>query len=138
VIPARILADWDFNRYKACDAACKKIIALKEKPLLDVDEKLYDRVTRLKKIREFRLQASQMAPYIYTCPQSEYLVGLWRERIHLLQNDDKYSLTDLIDIKQGRLVAFVHTVLQKTFEHIRQCQVPNSPRPPLPLLACFA
>jgi len=29
VIPARILADWDFNRYKACDAACKKIIGAK-------------------------------------------------------------------------------------------------------------
>lgn len=67
-----------------------------------------------------------MKKYITSCKTAVEANLTWqlRDRLHFLENDDRYSLQDLIDLKAGNLLTDIQPAVQSFVKHItKDCQV---------------
>lgn len=86
--------------------------------LKEINPLLFNFVEELVEIRKLRQDILLMKPYFITCKEAmeARLLLQLQDRQHFVENDDMYSLQDLIDISTGRLscsLTEIHTTFAK-------------------------
>uniref|UniRef100_A0A8C7HCN4 Differentially expressed in FDCP 8 homolog n=1 Tax=Oncorhynchus kisutch TaxID=8019 RepID=A0A8C7HCN4_ONCKI len=102
VIPARVIHNWEFEPRKVCRSSMRYLALMIPRPVLklrEVNPLLFNFVEELVEIRVVG-----------------ELAQLLHDRQHFVENNDMYSLQDLIDISSGRLscsLTEIHTTFAK-------------------------
>ncbi|XP_041077885.1 differentially expressed in FDCP 8 homolog isoform X3 [Polyodon spathula] len=124
VIPARVIHNWEFESRKVCRSSMRYLSLMMSRPVLklkEINPLLFNFVEELVEIRKLRQDILLMKPYFITCKEAmeARLLLQLQERQHFVENDEMYSLQDLIDISNGRLSASL-TEIHTTFaKHIK-------------------
>ncbi|XP_072374138.1 differentially expressed in FDCP 8 homolog isoform X2 [Scyliorhinus torazame] len=121
VIPARVIHNWDFETHKVCRYSMRYLALMISRPVLKlrvINPLLFNYVEELVEIRKLRQDILLMKPYFITCKEAmeARLLLQLQDRQHFVENDEMYSLQDLIDIATGRLsctLTEVHTIFAK-------------------------
>ncbi|EFO20710.2 Def8 protein [Loa loa] len=122
-IPARIIHNWDFSKYKVCRASKQLLVIIERRPLfsiLKLNPGLVNYVDQLAKINKLRRNILLMKCYFVCCKvaRKQRILQNLRHRQHFVENSDMYSLKDLVDLYQGRLLPDVERIIQIYTEHI--------------------
>ncbi|XP_043351362.1 differentially expressed in FDCP 8 homolog isoform X3 [Dermochelys coriacea] len=121
IIPARVIHNWDFEPRKVSRCSMRYLALMVSRPVLklrEINPLLFNYVEELVEIRKLRQDILLMKPYFITCKEameSRLLLQL-QDRQHFVENDDMYSIQDLVDIQAGRLscsLAEIHTLFAK-------------------------
>ncbi|XP_066541033.1 differentially expressed in FDCP 8 homolog isoform X3 [Hoplias malabaricus] len=121
IIPARVIHNWEFEPKKVCRSSMRYLALMISRPVLklkEINPLLFNFVEELVEIRKLRQDILLMKPYFITCKEAmeaRLLLHL-QDRQHFVENDDMYSLQDLIDISSGRLscsLTEIHTTFAK-------------------------
>uniref|UniRef100_A0A3P9C392 Differentially expressed in FDCP 8 homolog n=1 Tax=Maylandia zebra TaxID=106582 RepID=A0A3P9C392_9CICH len=121
VIPARVIHNWEFESRKVCRSSMRYLALMMSRPVLrlkEINPLLFNFVEELVEIRKLRQDILLMKPYFITCKEAmeARLLLQLQDRQHFVENDDMYSLQDLIDISTGRLscsLTEIHTTFAK-------------------------
>ncbi|XP_078066827.1 differentially expressed in FDCP 8 homolog isoform X1 [Mustelus asterias] len=121
VIPARVIHNWDFETHKVCRYSMRYLTLMISRPVLKlraINPLLFNYVEELVEIRKLRQDILLMKPYFITCKEAmeARLLLQLQDRQHFVENDEMYSLQDLIDIATGRLsctLTEIHTIFAK-------------------------
>ncbi|KAF7699368.1 differentially expressed in FDCP 8 homolog isoform X1 [Silurus meridionalis] len=121
IIPARVIHNWEFEPKKVCRSSMRYLTLMISRPVLklkEINPLLFNFVEELVEIRKLRQDILLMKPYFITCKEAmeARLLLQLQERQHFVENDDMYSLQDLIDIFNGRLscsLTEIHTTFAK-------------------------
>ncbi|XP_029577196.1 differentially expressed in FDCP 8 isoform X3 [Salmo trutta] len=121
VIPARVIHNWEFEPRKVCRSSMRYLALMIPRPVLklrEVNPLLFNFVEELVEIRKLRQDILLMKPYFITCKEAleARLLLQLHDRQHFVENNDMYSLQDLIDISSGRLgcsLTEIHTTFAK-------------------------
>ncbi|KPP67647.1 differentially expressed in FDCP 8-like [Scleropages formosus] len=121
VIPARVIHNWEFEPHKVCRSSMRYLTLMISRPVLklrEINPLLFNFVEELVEIRKLRQDILLMKPYFITCKEAmeARLLLQLQDRQHFVENDDMYSLQDLIDISSGRLscsLTEIHTTFAK-------------------------
>ncbi|XP_029464196.1 differentially expressed in FDCP 8 homolog isoform X3 [Rhinatrema bivittatum] len=121
VIPARVIHNWDFEPRKVSRCTMRYLTLMVARPVLKLRESnplLFNYVEELVEIRKLRQDILLMKPYFITCKEAmeARLLLQLQDRQHFVENDEMYSLQDLIDINSGRLscsLTEIHTIFAK-------------------------
>uniref|UniRef100_A0A915EBQ2 Rubicon Homology domain-containing protein n=1 Tax=Ditylenchus dipsaci TaxID=166011 RepID=A0A915EBQ2_9BILA len=133
-IPAQILHLWNFKEYPVCDTAYKFLKDNEEQAVFNVQAiqpALYKKVTKLRKVRQLRVQLSHMWQYIQLCPSTElqrtpigYLKTMFEsipKRFLILENVDVFSLLDFICIANRNMLETLEPIAVSGAAHIENC-----------------
>lgn len=123
VIPARVVNQWDFSSNPVCDSALKTIQRLAAKPIIKIPESpLSSKVLeRLARIKVYRSQLEAMQGYIETCRDRDKLLPRIKNKLYLFENNDVYSLHDLVTVNEGNLEIFLLDCINRFRTHIYAC-----------------
>ncbi|XP_073785151.1 differentially expressed in FDCP 8 homolog isoform X4 [Danio rerio] len=94
IVPARVIHNWEFEPRKVCRSSMRYLALMMPRPVL-----------RLKEIN----------PLLFNFVEDLVEIRL-QDRQHFVENDDMYSLQDLIDTSNGRLscsLTEIHTTFAK-------------------------
>ncbi|XP_068613420.1 differentially expressed in FDCP 8 homolog [Brachionichthys hirsutus] len=94
IVPARVIHNWEFEPRKVCRSSLRYLALMMSRPVL-----------KLKEIN----------PLLFNFVEELVEIRL-HDRQHFVENDDMYSLQDLIDISSGRLscsLAEIHATFAK-------------------------
>uniref|UniRef100_A0A915PM17 Phorbol-ester/DAG-type domain-containing protein n=1 Tax=Setaria digitata TaxID=48799 RepID=A0A915PM17_9BILA len=128
-IPARIVHNWDFNKYKVCRATKQLLVIIEKKPIFNIlklNPRLVNYVDQLDRINKIRHNILLMKCYFMCCKaaRKQRILQKLRHRQHFVENSNMYSLMDLIDLYQGRLLPDIEGIIQMYMEHItKDCPV---------------
>lgn len=126
-IPARVLCNWDFNKYPISKRNQHFLTLISNEPMFELKTMaplLYKTCSELREIEELRCQAFFVRSYCFTCAQESIsfeLTKLVWPREHLIKQADSYSLEDLIQIKSGVLKSVLKNVISFGRQHILAC-----------------
>ncbi|XP_073785148.1 differentially expressed in FDCP 8 homolog isoform X1 [Danio rerio] len=121
IVPARVIHNWEFEPRKVCRSSMRYLALMMPRPVLrlkEINPLLFNFVEDLVEIRKLRQDILLMKPYFITCKEAmeaRLLLHL-QDRQHFVENDDMYSLQDLIDTSNGRLscsLTEIHTTFAK-------------------------
>ncbi|XP_053808426.1 differentially expressed in FDCP 8 homolog isoform X2 [Vidua macroura] len=121
VVPARAIHNWDFEPRKVSRCSMRYLALMVSRPVLklrEINPLLFNYVEELVEIRKLRQDILLMKPYFITCKEAmeARLLLQLQDRQHFVENDEMYSLQDLIDIEAGRLscsLTEIHTLFAK-------------------------
>ncbi|KAG2470095.1 DEFI8 protein, partial [Polypterus senegalus] len=121
IIPARVIHNWEFDTKKVCRSSLRYLNLMMSRPVLklkEINPLLFNFVEELVEIRKLRQDILLMKPYFITCKEAmeARLLLQLQDRQHFVENDEMYSLQDLIDIYSGRLscsLTEIHTTFAK-------------------------
>uniref|UniRef100_A0A0R3S3Y9 Phorbol-ester/DAG-type domain-containing protein n=1 Tax=Elaeophora elaphi TaxID=1147741 RepID=A0A0R3S3Y9_9BILA len=122
-IPARIVHNWDFGKYKVCRATKQLLVIIEKRPIFNIlklNPGLMNYVDQLAKINKLRQSILLMKCYFICCKvaRKQRILQNLRHRQHFVENSDMYSLMDLIDLYQGRLLPDIEGIIRIYTEHI--------------------
>ncbi|KFO77854.1 Differentially expressed in FDCP 8, partial [Cuculus canorus] len=120
-VPARAIHNWDFEPRKVSRCSMRYLALMVSRPVLklrEINPLLFNYVEELVEIRKLRQDILLMKPYFITCKEAmeARLLLQLQDRQHFVENDEMYSLQDLIDIEAGRLscsLTEIHTLFAK-------------------------
>ncbi|XP_075795920.1 differentially expressed in FDCP 8 homolog isoform X2 [Pelodiscus sinensis] len=120
-IPARAIHNWDFEPRKVSRCSMRYLALMVSRPVLrlrEINPLLFNYVEELVEIRKLRQDILLMKPYFITCREAmeARLLLQLQDRQHFVENDEMYSLQDLVDIHAGRLscsLTEIHTLFAK-------------------------
>ncbi|XP_052438246.1 differentially expressed in FDCP 8 homolog isoform X5 [Carassius gibelio] len=121
IIPSRVIHNWEFEPRQVCRTSMRYLALMITRPVLklkEINPLLFNFVEELVEIRKLRQDILLMKPYFITCKEAmeaRLLLHL-QDRQHFVENDDMYSLQDLIDLSSGRLscsLTEIHTTFAK-------------------------
>lgn len=126
VTPARILHNWEFDRYPVSQVAKEYLYLMNKKPVLNLSKlspKLFAVVQELGQVRKYREDIMLMKKYLIVCriAAEQKVLLLLKTRQHFVDGSENYSLQDLLDTKSGYLIDFLETVTNKFSSHIKSC-----------------
>ncbi|KAM9047079.1 differentially expressed in FDCP 8 homolog isoform 4-T6 [Megaptera novaeangliae] len=143
VIPARVVHNWDFEPRKVSRGSMRYLALMVSRPVLrlrEINPLLFNYVEELVEIRvldaagatlfatqqeagvghgqKLRQDILLMKPYFITCREAmaARLLLQLQDRQHFVENDEMYSVQDLLDAHTGRLgcsLAETHTLFAK-------------------------
>ncbi|CAL8382265.1 unnamed protein product [Arctogadus glacialis] len=121
IVPARVIHNWEFEPRKVCRSSMRYLALMMSRPVLklkEINPLLFNFVEELVEIRKLRQDVLLMKPYFITCKEAmeARLLFQLHERQHFVENDDMYSLQDLIEVASGRLscsLTEIHTTFAK-------------------------
>ncbi|KAI5276858.1 Tubulin Beta-3 Chain [Manis pentadactyla] len=121
VIPARVVHNWDFEPRKVSRCSMRYLALMVSRPVLrlrEINPLLFNYVEELVEIRKLRQDILLMKPYFITCKEAmeARLLLQLQDRQHFVENDEMYSIQDLLDAHTGRLgcsLADTHTLFAK-------------------------
>ncbi|CAG9540889.1 unnamed protein product [Cercopithifilaria johnstoni] len=128
-IPARIVHNWDFSKYKVCRATKQLLVVIERRPvfnILKLNPGLVNYVDQLAKINKLRQNILLMKCYFMCCKvaRKQRILQNLRHRQHFVENSDMYSLMDLVDLHQGRLLPDIKGIIRIYTEHItKDCMI---------------
>ncbi|KAM5133056.1 differentially expressed in FDCP 8 homolog isoform 2-T3 [Callospermophilus lateralis] len=120
VIPARVVHNWDFEPRKVSRCSMRYLALMVSRPVLrlrEINPLLFNYVEELVEIR-LRQDILLMKPYFITCKEAmeARLLLQLQDRQHFVENDEMYSIQDLLDVHVGRLgcsLTETHTLFAK-------------------------
>lgn len=127
VIPAKILCNWDFNKYPISKRNQHFLTLISNEPMFKLKAMapmLYKVCPELREIEDLRYQAFFIRSYCYTCVQDSVsfeLTKLVWPREHLIKQTDSYSIEDLVQIKNGSLKSVLKSVINYGRQHVLSC-----------------
>ncbi|XP_055088893.1 differentially expressed in FDCP 8 homolog isoform X1 [Symphalangus syndactylus] len=121
VIPARVVHNWDFEPRKVSRCSMRYLALMVSRPVLrlrEINPLLFNYVEELVEIRKLRQDILLMKPYFITCREAmeARLLLQLQDRQHFVENDEMYSVQDLLDVHAGRLgcsLTEIHTLFAK-------------------------
>ncbi|XP_076471617.1 differentially expressed in FDCP 8 homolog A-like [Babylonia areolata] len=122
-LPAQILLNWEFEKYKVCRASKQFLKLMMRKAVINVQEvnpMLFNYVEQLSDIKNLREELLMMKRYILACPtamQAKLLLQL-SSRPHFVECSDRYSLQDLLDSDE-KLIPELVQVHSSWAQHIK-------------------
>ncbi|KAL8609083.1 hypothetical protein ACOMHN_033676 [Nucella lapillus] len=101
-IPAQILLNWDFEKYKVCRASKQFLKLMMKKAVINVQQinpMLFNYVEQLSDIKHLREELLMMKRYIMACPTAmgNKLLLQLASRPHFVESSHRFSLQDLLD-----------------------------------------
>ncbi|XP_039299043.1 pleckstrin homology domain-containing family M member 1 [Nilaparvata lugens] len=126
VIPARILYNWDFNKYPVSTKASKFLHEVQNHPMFDmktINSRLYAVVEEMANLQALRMQLNLLRGYLFTCnqPVVEELKKLIWPREYLFEHVHLYSVADLLEISSGVLGQLLVKVVLFARDHVLSC-----------------
>lgn len=129
VIPARILCNWDFNKYTISKRNQHFLNLISNEPMFElksIGPLLYESCPELIELDEMRRQAFFIRSYCFTCAQESVSFELTKQvwpREHLIKQIDLYSLDDLVQAKNGSLKNVLKNVISFGRDHVSSCML---------------
>lgn len=129
LIPARVIHNWDFKPYKVSRPSLQQINLLLEKPNINLEEvnpKLFVFLSKLTTVKKIREDLVIMKRYLIECRdaiKSKLIDQSLKERRHLIQSTDFYSINDLLQVESEMLHDFLYKVFNEFDNHIRGCGI---------------
>lgn len=128
IIPARLLHNWDTNRYKVSKQAKEFLEFVYEEPLLDVKQLnpcLYQHCEALATVLTLRQRLQSLRAYLFSCRAAiaEDLRRRMFPREYLLQHIHLYSVADLQQVIDGKLAPFLLKVIKFASSHVYSCSL---------------
>lgn len=129
VIPARILCNWDFNKYPISKRNQHLLSLISNEPMFElktIAPLLYDVAPELVELDQLRRQAFFIRSYCFTCAQDSVSFELTKQiwpREHLIKQIDLYSIEDLIQVKSGTLKNLLKNAITFGKEHVLSCML---------------
>ena len=126
IIPARVIQDWDFRKYKVSKYNKLFLMKIEEEPLFHMDEinsLLYDVAPDLKEMKYLRIQLQHIKEYVQTCRQEvaeDFRRRLW-PREYLCDDIHQYSLLDLLQVYNGQQAHHLRKIITQFSKHIYKC-----------------
>ncbi|VDN07183.1 unnamed protein product [Thelazia callipaeda] len=122
-IPARIIHNWDFHKYKVCRASKQLLVVIERKPLFNIctlNPAMVNHIDQLDRISLLRRNILLMKNYFLCCKEAcdQRILQALRHRQHFVENSGMYSLVDLVDLYQGRLLPEIEVIIGIFTEHI--------------------
>uniref|UniRef100_A0A0M3HXM2 Transcription elongation factor SPT4 n=1 Tax=Ascaris lumbricoides TaxID=6252 RepID=A0A0M3HXM2_ASCLU len=133
IIPARIVHNWDCDKYKAtallkvCRASKQLLAYIDRKPLLNITQlnpALSKFVAQLNRMNTLRRNILFMKCYFVCCKEARHLriLQYLNRRQHFVDSAEWYSVADLRDLAEGRLLPEIEQIVAIFSEHItRDC-----------------
>ncbi|XP_013409327.1 uncharacterized protein LOC106172933 [Lingula anatina] len=128
VIPARVLHNWDFEPRKVCRSSKQYLRLMLQRAVLriqDINPMLFSFVEELNEVKKLREEILIMKKYFLVCEdalKSRLLLQL-QERQHFVESSDMYSLQDLVDIAEDKLLPQLAKIHTSFAQHIKvDCQ----------------
>uniref|UniRef100_A0A915C3D4 Phorbol-ester/DAG-type domain-containing protein n=1 Tax=Parascaris univalens TaxID=6257 RepID=A0A915C3D4_PARUN len=127
VIPARIVHNWDCDKYKVCRASKQLLAYIDRKPLLNItlmNPTLSKFVAQLNRMNNLRRNILFMKCYFVCCKEARHLriLQYLNRRQHFVDSAEWYSVADLRDLAEGRLLPEIEQIVAIFTEHItRDC-----------------
>eukprot|EP01125_Pyxidicula_operculata_P004785 TRINITY_DN1788_c1_g1_i2.p1 TRINITY_DN1788_c1_g1~~TRINITY_DN1788_c1_g1_i2.p1 ORF type:complete len:430 (+),score=105.79 TRINITY_DN1788_c1_g1_i2:1574-2863(+) len=121
IIPAKVVKEWDHNKYPVCDRAYEHIQTNERHPIINLFvecKAIYTQVTELDNAQKLRAQAVVLAEFLRTCKSSSKLFHPVRNCLHLIDSIHVYSLFDLQKIKAGKLVPKLYKYIKACMHHV--------------------
>lgn len=129
IIPARVLCNWDFNKYAISKRNQHFLSLISNEPMFKLKTLaplLYENCPELAELDGLRQQAFFIRSYCFTCVQDSISLELTKQvwpREHLIKQIDLYSLEDLIQVKNGALKNVLKNVISFGRQHILSCML---------------
>lgn len=125
-IPARIIHNWDFKVYQVSEKALKYIEEIKDHPVIDfktANPYIYTAVEEMAKLQILRNQLNYLRAYLYTCrePIIEELQKQMWPREYMYEHIHQYSISDLMQVKDGSLAEQLEKVVKFGTDHVLNC-----------------
>jgi hypothetical protein len=125
VIPSFILQKWDFKKYTISKQAKEIITKWYDKPVIYIQPR--DKIVKSAYSFKFANLLRKKINIIYDlmkCDLAEqFVLETLGEYRYLVLKEYIYSLKDLVDIHEGRLIGLLKSFFQKFEEHISGCSV---------------
>lgn len=124
VIPARIIHNWDFQPRRICRASRQYLMLMYSRPVLCVERLnsfLPNYVEELGEMRKLRDEILLMKVYFLSCQtamQSKILLRL-EGRQHFVENADHYTMRDLVELVNEKLLPLTVNVHASFASHIK-------------------
>ena len=124
--PARIVHNWDFKPQLISQAAKQYLYLMYQKPVLNImkiNPKLFAVVQELGSIRKLRCDIILMKKYLVVCriaSEKKLLLSL-SDRQHFVDDNEHYSLQDLVDTNSGELTKYLQEKVKLFSNHIKKC-----------------
>ncbi|VDN59717.1 unnamed protein product [Dracunculus medinensis] len=129
IIPARIVHNWDFQKYKVCRASKQLLVLIERRPIFDIvklNPSLPKFVDKLNRIDKLRKNIIFMKCYFICCKNARKLriLQYLNHRQHFVDNSNLYSLSDLRDLMEDRLIPEIEQIFTVFFNHItKECEI---------------
>lgn len=127
LIPAKVVYNWDFTKFKVCKNAKIFLKAMFIEPIIDVktfNATLFEFAPELDEVYILRKRLHYIHAYLATCREvkvKDKFVGMLSPRTYLFDDVDKYSLQDLEQVKNGQMAKLLKQALQLGETHILRC-----------------
>uniref|UniRef100_A0A0N5CGV9 DUF4206 domain-containing protein n=1 Tax=Strongyloides papillosus TaxID=174720 RepID=A0A0N5CGV9_STREA len=132
-IPANILSGWNFKLLPVSDHAFNFLMKNRHVPVFNVkviNDKLYNKVKRLRQMRDLRYQLTHLWEYVKICsiakkeesPYGELGTVLNEVPERFLEpNIDLYALSDFGKIASKQLILYYRPIIQFMRKHVENC-----------------
>uniref|UniRef100_A0A158PPN6 Transcription elongation factor SPT4 n=1 Tax=Anisakis simplex TaxID=6269 RepID=A0A158PPN6_ANISI len=123
VIPARIVHNWDCEKYLVCRASKQLLSFIDRKPLLNISQlnpSLMKFVTQLNRLHTMRKNILFMKCYFMCCKEARKLriLQYLNRRQHFVDSAEWYSIADLRDLCENNLLSEIEQIMRIFDEHI--------------------
>lgn len=124
VIPARVVHNWDFTPRGVCKTSRDVLMAVHTRPLLNlshINPSLLERREELRELSSLRHKLSSMVSFLMTCRKArkDGILSELKFRQHFLDRPDMYSLKDLVDLHEKKLLPSLRSIVDVCDSHIR-------------------
>ncbi|TRY62922.1 hypothetical protein TCAL_05139 [Tigriopus californicus] len=127
LIPAKVVYNWDFTKFKVCREAKIFLKAMFIEPIIDVktfNASLLEFAPELDEVYILRKRLHYVHAYLATCREvkvKDKFVNILSPRQYLFDDVDKYSLQDLEQVKSGQMAKLLKQALQLGESHVLKC-----------------
>ena len=124
IIPARVVHNWDFEPRRVCRASKQFLRLMYRKPVINIEKNnkyLLNFVEELSEMKKLRQEILLMKVYFLTCQaaMNDKLLLMLGERQHFVENSDKYTMHDLVELVNERLLPIIIKVHASFASHIK-------------------
>jgi len=126
IIPARVIHNWDFNKYTISKENKQKLELVENEPLINIkltNPLLYQYNAIMKECLQLRTQLFYLHAYLFTCQESIALdlrKQVWPSE-HLFEHIHLYSLNDLQQALNGNLFTNLRKSINLAKKHVVSC-----------------
>ena len=130
VVPARVIHNWDFRNRSVSQRAKETLAILHDRPTIDLQQcnpLLLNHVEEVLEFSRLRREIKQMTRFLKQCRfagAEPKLLDALADRPYLYKTESMYSIRDLVELKDGSLLAAARHSHGACDQHIRKdCQL---------------
>jgi len=125
IIPALVVHRWDFTKHPVCERAYELLTRLYSQPTVNLlvhNFQVYCDVESVNDVRKIRERLIIVRDYLMTCRHRRTLLMAVAGRRHLLDEVHLYSLQDLEEAYENRLLPYLTNIYRNYQAHVLQCE----------------